>query len=380
MRRTTVLARNFNDYNAIKMANPLIGEIQSRLRKWIGSADLEHLFEILSLYDGQDVDEALENPVLRRPLLLHTENCILKARSGDETAAREVHGFLNRVYQASFAIPAPAAPENNSLILQRLARKVEQLLVEGIESQINPSLFEEMPTAGQAFHTWLLQTIRNHRAWNHPYYEQFLRNEANREDVAWFITQEAGLDARFDDMLALLQVGTSGITKMEIAANFWDEMGNGELEKVHTRMFAEALEKLGVNPAEAERNFTLESLISANTSMYMVLRRNAFYKGIGYCAVTEYLAPKRFKHVLYAWDRLDLPDETAEYHRVHVEVDAAHAYGWFRNVVQPLVDQNQAAAREVALGALYRLETSAVYLDRLLHGRKPTTSTFLENK
>jgi len=373
-----VLAIQLNNSGGASERQHRVREIQRRLHEWIWAADLESLYDLLSQFDGQSVDEALEDPLLYDPLIAFTKDRILQARKGEVSATREVHSFLNRFYQASFAIPVPGAPNADSLVLNRLAREFERLLVETAEAQIDPRALTDMPTTGDAFHTWLLQTIRSHRAWNHPYYETFLRHDASREDVAYFLTQEAGLDARFDDMLALLQVGTEGVTKMEIAANFWDEMGNGELEKVHTRMFARALELMGENPEESGSNFTLESLISANMSMYVVLRRNAFYKGIGYCAVTEYLAPKRFKHVLHAWDRLELPDEAAEYHRVHIEVDAVHAYGWFRNVVAPLVDENPAVASEIAIGALLRLETSAAYLDRLLSGPAESNPISLE--
>lgn len=55
------------------------------------------------------------------------------------------------------------------------------------------------------------------------------------------------LDARFDDLIALAQIGFSDEPKLELARNYWDEMGNGNLEDMHTRLFDGLLDDLGIN-------------------------------------------------------------------------------------------------------------------------------------
>ena len=44
-----------------------------------------------------------------------------------------------------------------------------------------------------------------------------------------FLALEGGPDAGFDDLVALCQIGLSGLPKLTLAANYWDEMGRGAL-------------------------------------------------------------------------------------------------------------------------------------------------------
>ncbi|MDW4911315.1 2OG-Fe dioxygenase family protein [Streptomyces sp. ADMS] len=49
--------------------------------------------------------------------------------------------------------------------------------------------------------------------------------------------REPVMDGRFDVLLAKMQVGTADAVKTEIAASFWDEMGNGDHAQVHAHLF-----------------------------------------------------------------------------------------------------------------------------------------------
>jgi hypothetical protein len=45
--------------------------------------------------------------------------------------------------------------------------------------------------------------------------------------LKWFLTQEAAGEAGFDDLVAMTQVKVSDRAKLELARNYWDEMGRG---------------------------------------------------------------------------------------------------------------------------------------------------------
>ena len=45
--------------------------------------------------------------------------------------------------------------------------------------------------------------------------------------MKWFFYQEVAGEAGFEDLLAMTQVRMSGQAKLEIARNYWDEMGRG---------------------------------------------------------------------------------------------------------------------------------------------------------
>jgi hypothetical protein len=189
---------------------------------------------------------------------------------------------------------------------------------------------------------------------------------ATRDDIAFYLAQETNLDPRFDDILALMQIGTEVGQKLEIAKNYFDEMGNGELNLVHSRQFNAALQALDVNEAFIAGNMLLDARISGNISACLVLSRRHYFKAIGYFGVTEYMTPRRFKHVVEAWRRNRLPPEGVIYHDSHIIIDVQHANGWFNNVVAPLVSSDPAIGREIAIGAMLRLNSSERYLDALL--------------
>ena len=54
------------------------------------------------------------------------------------------------------------------------------------------------------------------------------------DQMRWFLTQEVAGEAGFDDLAALTQVKMPQQAKLEIARNYWDEMGRGNPER-HAR-------------------------------------------------------------------------------------------------------------------------------------------------
>jgi pyrroloquinoline quinone (PQQ) biosynthesis protein C len=152
---------------------------------------------------------------------------------------------------------------------------------------------------------------------------------------------------------------------MEIASNYWDEMGNGKPEEVHTHLFQKTLDYLGVDAEYIRNNVFHESVASGNMSSCLAMYRRHNLRALGYFGTTEYIAPKRFKSLLKAWERNRLDPVFAQYHRLHVSIDAAHGAAWLNNVIAPLVEKNPDCGRAIAEGMLLRLESSNDYLDAL---------------
>src|SRR3954471_3159567 len=69
-----------------------------------------------------------------------------------------------------------------------------------------------------------------------PAVYKWLARSASWDEVVTFLALEGGPDAGFDDLVAACQVGLFGSPKMELATNYWDEMGNGDPDAVHTTL------------------------------------------------------------------------------------------------------------------------------------------------
>ncbi len=66
----------------------------------------------------------------------------------------------------------------------------------------------------------------------------FLAETATFEQMKWFLRQEVAGEAGFDDLLAMTQLKMPGRAKLEMARNFWDEMGRGFAKGMHGPMLA----------------------------------------------------------------------------------------------------------------------------------------------
>lgn len=329
--------------------------------------DLLATMEELLHLDDRSVDEMYEDGRAREGLFSEVvEFCEQAYKRGDARCLFVVQQVLARIYDLYISIPEPTdrRPESSATVAG-VRNLIERYFLEYEESLIPASTWASLPREPRAYVEWLLDIVREHPAYRHPLYEDYLQDRATLDNLREFMIQETTIDTRFDDFLALVQLGTSGGVKLEIATNYWDEMGNGDESKMHTSMFNRAMECLGVSP-DARGTLTTEALVCGNISMLLSLQRKHFYKALGYFVVTEYLAPRRFEQVIVAWQRNGLKHEDAEYHKAHVSIDGDHASHWFNNVILPVLAKSPEAAHDITRGAIFRLNTSQRYLDNFL--------------
>ncbi|CAF1365845.1 unnamed protein product [Didymodactylos carnosus] len=280
-------------------------------------------------------------------------------------AKKQLHEILSMLYERRFQVPPiEKIGLGANYLLNDICFLLENHLLDHIDELVNDQVSKlEIPKTGKAYVQWIMNIIQRHLAAKHPYYNEFMLNKANKNDVKYWLAQESTLDQKFDDILALMQVGTSGPVKMEIASNYWDEMGNGEPLKTHTYLFELLLNELDVTSEYIRDNLLLTSLITGNISTCYVLNKNLFYQAIGYFGVTEYLAPIRFKNVVKALERNEISDAGKQYHKLHIWIDKIHGAAWFNNVVRKMIDKQPECGKEIIKGALVRLQTSVEHLN-----------------
>jgi hypothetical protein len=331
------------------------------------SKSLVSTLEELIRLDGEVIDERFEDERKRTALISEVVDlCEAAFKENRSDALFDAHQALYKIYSLYLHIPrlsAPTAESSATIIIIR--NIIERHFLAYEDRRIPPAVWHEVPREFEAFKQWLLEKVSLHPSYRHPLYEKYLRERAGIDGLRTFILQETTIDARFDDFLAMVQIGTDEGIKLEIASNYWDEMGQGIQAKMHTAMFTRLLKKLDIQ-ANGNGSLTTEALACGNLSLMLSLRRQHFYKAIGYFAVTEYLAPQRFRDVITAWKRNRLDSGDAEYYEAHVIIDRAHADNWFTNVIKPALDSDPEAVIEITRGAFYRLNTSQRYLDRLI--------------
>lgn len=222
----------------------------------------------------------------------------------------------------------------------------------------------DLPRSPREFRDWYLELHRAHRAEVAPFFEH-LAERAPLEELAFYIGLEEQVDGRFDDVIALAQIGMSGDMKLALAENFWDEMGLGKLDDMHTIMFGQStahtrpiLERRGVDVAGA---VPAEALKNGNLLLMYALRRRYAPRLLGALTILEHTAPYRFSRTVRGLRRTGVPEEAVRYHELHVAIDANHGKQLIERVLMPLSAQGADVLREVCLGCLIRYRVAADY-------------------
>lgn len=192
---------------------------------------------------------------------------------------------------------------------------------------------------------------------------EWLAEEASLEQMRWFIHQELVGEAGFDDLLALTQLRMPVQAKLEMARNYWDEMGRGRRHAMHGPLLDRAGHLLeAYDPAIGA--LVWESLALANLMVGLCYNRRYAFHAAGALGVVELTAPSRTRLVADGLRRLGVPKEATYYFALHSTVDIAHSKAWVDNVLRSLVAEDPRRARWLAEGALMRLNAGARCFDR----------------
>ena len=190
----------------------------------------------------------------------------------------------------------------------------------------------------------------------------WLAEEATLDEMRWFLTQEVAGEAGFDDLTAITQMRLPVRAKLELARNYWDEMGRGNAKGMHGPMLEHLAKRLGLVPAV--ETTVWEALALANTMAGLAASRRYAYHSVGALGVIEQTAPGRARLVGLGLKRLGISSKDRHYFDLHAILDIKHSEAWNAEAAWPLVAEDPARARALAEGALMRLEAGAACFRR----------------
>ncbi len=219
----------------------------------------------------------------------------------------------------------------------------------------------EAPEAPDAFLRWF-EDLEVNGAGQHDSLFDWLETSASREAMTWFLTQEVAGEAGFDDLVALTQVKMPVRAKLELARNYWDEMGQGQASGMHGPMLGRLAEELGIAPRLED--VVWESLALSSLMIGLAMHRRHAYRSIGALGVIELTAPSRARKVNLGLKRLGVDGEARRYYALHSTLDVKHSSAWNQEVILPLVVADPRVARPIAEGALARLASGARCFER----------------
>jgi hypothetical protein len=189
----------------------------------------------------------------------------------------------------------------------------------------------------------------------------WLAERATLAEMRWFVEQEAAGEAGFDDLVAMAQVKAPTQAKLELARNYWDEMGRGNAKGMHGPMLEALVRALGVTP-RIETTLA-PSLALGNTMAALATNRTYAYQALGALGVIELSAPTRAVHVSAGLKRLKVSAKARHYFDLHAVLDLKHSEAWNREVFASIVAERPEVAPYIAEGALMRLQCGADCFD-----------------
>jgi hypothetical protein len=188
----------------------------------------------------------------------------------------------------------------------------------------------------------------------------WVAREASWDELVGFLSLEGGPDGGFDDLVAVCQLGIQGRPKLEMAVNYWDEMGNGDLADVHTVLHDRLVEAVGITavPRGEQSEASLE-----RSALGGLLATNHWLQPemVGALGLIELQAGPRCKRVLDGLRRLGAPADAFPFYEVHHAVDPRHGQDWLTNAVAPLVAERPAWGPRIVQGARWRSHVNAAF-------------------
>ncbi len=278
---------------------------------------------------------------------------------GCANSAQQLHSTLAHFNHERLLPAKPTLNWQNNLHRDWQCQQLERQFLEQLRTEVIAliPIFDSTET----FIAWFDSLLLTGAGQNHPLFD-YLAAEASVEQMCWFLTQEVAGEAGFEDLLAYTQVKLPVRAKLEIARNYWDEMGRGKQEVMHGQLLERMVRELNLQP---DIDTTVwEALALNNTMVGLALTREFAFQSIGALGVIELTAPARAEKVSAGMRRLGFSQRIRAYFDLHAAIDILHARAWIKEVLTPLIDDDPQCAPFIAEGALMRLLCGQRCFDR----------------
>jgi hypothetical protein len=266
-----------------------------------------------------------------------------------------LHLHLARLNRLRMTPTRPAMNWRDALEEELALRGMEIDWIEEERARIAP-IADRAPRDAARFVKWFEGLEQDGPGQHDPLFN-WLAEQASLYQLRWFLRQEVAGEAGFDDLVALTQVRMPDQAKLELARNYWDELGRGHAGGMHGPMLARLASDLEL--AKLPDDTVWEARALGNLLCGFAANRRYAYHAIGALGVVELTAPGRAELVNAGLKRLGVSPDTRQYYALHATLDRKHSEAWNREVLFPLVDADPELAPLIAEGALLRLEAGA---------------------
>ncbi|HSR99018.1 MAG TPA: iron-containing redox enzyme family protein [Kofleriaceae bacterium] len=271
-----------------------------------------------------------------------------------------LHAKLTELNRARLTPAAPSTDWRVSLEREHRWRSLELDFLERELATVRERA-RQAPQTPDGFLRWFEDLRDDGPGQGDPIFP-WLAATADLGELTWFLKQEVSGEAGFDDLVALTQLRMPERAKLELARNYWDELGRGHARGMHGPMLHRLAVALKLDEYSAP--IVWEALALANTMAGLASNRRYAYHALGALGVIELTAPGRAALVNDGLRRCGLSPHARQYFALHATLDIKHAEAWNREILRPLIEAQPEVAPWIAEGALARLEAGRRCFER----------------
>jgi hypothetical protein len=186
-----------------------------------------------------------------------------------------------------------------------------------------------------------------------PRLSHVLQREATEEQYREFLVHRSVYHLKESDPHAWAIPRLDGAPKVALAELQYDEFGGGRPDRLHSTLFARALEGAGLDPTYGAYVDVVPALTLAvnNAMSFFGLHRRTRGAIMGHLAAFESTSSLPCKRYSRGASRLCFDERVTGYFDEHVEADAVHEQLAVRTICERLVDAEPDLHRDVLLGA-----------------------------
>jgi len=268
-----------------------------------------------------------------------------------DASVAKLHRDLLRLNEFRFRPAFPFDEGALNMFQENRLRLAETAFIERERAAVS-SQVANVPENPIAFVTWF-ETLKQSGPGQNDRLFPWLAETSTLEEMRWFLGQEVAGEAGFEDLLALTQVKMPATAKVEMARNYWDEMGRGNQLGMHGPLLEKLSTALDLHlPVDQT---VWESIALGNLMAGLASNRRYAFHSVGALGVIELTAPTRAVFVNAGLKRLGVQPAARKYFALHATLDVQHSQAWNREVLLPLVTMDPRLTRPIAEGAVMRL-------------------------
>ena len=179
----------------------------------------------------------------------------------------------------------------------------------------------------------------------------YLQRHATREQVLHFLAERSVYHLKESDPHSFVLPRIDGRAKVALAELQYDEYGAGRPDRLHARLYADALAAAGLRTGYAAYvdQVGAETLAVNNVMSLFGLHRRLRGAALGHLAAFESTSSMPCRRIAAGAERVGLPPAVAAYFDEHVEADAVHEQVAVRDICGSLVAAQPELREDVLL-------------------------------